>query len=146
MDVKKKKIATELIQEKFFGWSAQVAQEFYAVATRKADFKISDDTALEWLENLDVFPCQTIDVDLVKNAIVISARYRLSYWDSAILAAAEALGAPVVYSEDFNHGQSYGDIKVCNPFADLPQSGFHEEASQFRNDPAGRSARPNYRN
>jgi predicted nucleic acid-binding protein len=34
-------------------------------------------------------------------------RYRISYWDAAIVAAARALGARVLYSEDLNHGQDY---------------------------------------
>jgi predicted nucleic acid-binding protein len=142
MDARKKTIAAELIQEKFFGWSAQVAQEFYAVATRKAELKMSEDKALEWLENLEEFPCRDVDMALVKDAIVIASRYRLSYWDSAILAAAQALGAPVVYSEDFNHGQLYGEIKVCNPFLDVPQAGFHEEAAEPRSEFTRKFARP----
>ncbi|MGH9483108.1 MAG: hypothetical protein ACRD1L_13550 [Terriglobales bacterium] len=44
-------------------------------------------------------------------------RYAVSYWDAAILAAAEALGAHTVYSEDLNHGQRYGQVRVLNPFA-----------------------------
>lgn len=43
-------------------------------------------------------------------------RYQISYWDGAIIAAAEALGAPIVYSEDMSNGQSYGSVKVVNPF------------------------------
>lgn len=127
MDARKKTIASELIQETFFGLSAQVAQEFYTVATRKADFAMSNDKALEWLENFQEFPCQPIDMGLVKTAAVMAARYKLSYWDGAILAAADALGAPVLYSEDLNHGQSYGDVQVRNPFRDIPKSGFHED-------------------
>ena len=43
-------------------------------------------------------------------------RYQLSYWDGAIIAAAERLGARVLYSEDLNHGQTYGSVRVENPF------------------------------
>jgi predicted nucleic acid-binding protein len=34
-----------------------------------------------------------------------------------MLAAAEALGAETVYSEDLNTGQRYGRVRVVNPFA-----------------------------
>lgn len=129
MDARKKTIASELIQDTFFGLSAQVAQEFYVVATRKADFRMSDEKALEWLENFQEFPCLPIDMGLVKTAAVMASRYQISYWDGAILAAATALAAPVVYSEDLNHGQSYGDVRVCNPFQDLPKPGLHEDAA-----------------
>jgi predicted nucleic acid-binding protein len=43
-------------------------------------------------------------------------QYQLSYWDAAIIAAAEALGARDLYSEDMNHGQIYGSVRVINPF------------------------------
>ena len=57
----------------------------------------------------------------------MSARYGISYWDGAIVAAAEAIGAPVLYTEDLNHGQAYGTVTAINPFLDLPaQTGFHE--------------------
>ncbi len=146
MDAKKKMIAVELIEETFFGLSAQVAQEFYTVATRKADFKMSPDKALEWLENFQEFPCLPVDIGLVKTAALMASRYRLSYWDGAILAAAQALGAPIVYSEDLNHGQTYGDLQVRNPFRDLPQPGFHEDAAASQGEPALGTAKSDQRN
>ena len=49
-------------------------------------------------------------------AVELSELYRISYWDAAVLAAAEALGAHTVYSEDLNNGQQYGRVRVMNPF------------------------------
>ncbi|MEJ2116507.1 MAG: PIN domain-containing protein [Alphaproteobacteria bacterium] len=127
-DLTKKTIAIELIDEKDFGLSAQVLQEFYNVATRKADFRMLPSQALEWIENFEEFPCVPTDVGLVKTAAETSARYRISYWDGAIVAAAEALGASTLYSEDLNHGQTYGSVRVVNPFRDAQRHGFQEEA------------------
>lgn len=73
--------------------------------------------AMEWIEEWVVFPCQAIDHRLVRIAVELSERYTISYWDAAILAAAEALGAHTVYSEDLNDGQRYGRVQVVNPFA-----------------------------
>jgi predicted nucleic acid-binding protein len=56
------------------------------------------------------------DEVIVKRGIEISVRYQISYWDGAIIAAAEALGAKTLYSEDLSHGQTYGDVEVRNPF------------------------------
>jgi predicted nucleic acid-binding protein len=53
---------------------------------------------------------------LIEIAIELSWRYRISYWDGAILAAAERLGAEIVYTEDLSHGQTYGPVRVVNPF------------------------------
>jgi predicted nucleic acid-binding protein len=127
-DLEKKKIAIDLMAEKQCGLSVQVLQEFYTVATRKADFRMTPDKALEWVENLEAFPCLSTDIGLVKTAVETSVRYRTSYWDGAILAAARAMGAPVLYTEDLNHGQNYGGVRVCNPFKQWPPAaGFHEE-------------------
>ena len=62
-------------------------------------------------------PCQEIDHHLVRIAIELSERYAISYWDAAILAAAAAMGAHTLYSEDLNDGQQYGQVRVVNPFA-----------------------------
>jgi len=108
--------AQSLIASVNFGISTQVLQEFYVVATRKARIKMPPEIALEWMEQLDGRPCVVIDPDLVKLAAAISIRYQISYWDGAILAAAEALGADVVYSEDLQHSQKYRTLRVENPF------------------------------
>jgi predicted nucleic acid-binding protein len=140
-DARKKRIAAELIQEKSFALSVQVAQEFYVVATRKADFKMAPEKALEWLETLEEFPCLPLDMTIVRHAVYLSSRYAISYWDGAILAAAEASGAPVVYSEDLGHGQCYGQLRVCNPFLEEPSFGFHDAGAPFRPEgPAGAAA------
>ena len=35
------------------------------------------------------------------------------------LAAAEALGASTLYTEDLNDGQTYGAVRAVNPFKNL---------------------------
>jgi len=112
----KRQRALELIDSEDFGTSAQVLQEFFVTVVRKAARPLTPLEALEWIEQLTVFPCQAIDHQLVRIAIEISARFLISYWDAAILAAADALGAHTVYSEDLNDGQYYGRVQVVNPF------------------------------
>jgi len=51
-----------------------------------------------------------------RNAASISRRFGLSYWDSAILAAAQAMGCEIVLSEDMSFEQDYDGIRVVNPF------------------------------
>jgi predicted nucleic acid-binding protein len=112
----KREKAQALIASTNFGISTQVLQEFYVSVTRKAHIRMPPRIALEWMEQLDGRPCVTIDPDLVKLAAAISIRYQTSYWDGAILAAAEALGAEVVYTEDLQHNQKYSSVRVENPF------------------------------
>jgi predicted nucleic acid-binding protein len=113
----KREIARRILRDTDFGISVQVIQEFYVNATRKAHIAMSAEHALAWLAGLETRPCIDIDRDLFKVAAGVAVRYQISYWDGAIIAAAEALGAGTVYSEDLGHGQHYGDVVVVNPFA-----------------------------
>ncbi|MDZ7840128.1 MAG: PIN domain-containing protein [Gammaproteobacteria bacterium] len=110
--------ALALIESRDFALSAQVLQEFYVTVTRKLSVPLGPDEALAWIEQLETFPCVEIDAALVKIAAEVSERYRTSYWDGAILAAAAKCGVETVYSEDLNHGQRYGEVMVINPFAE----------------------------
>ena len=115
-DRKKRQVALSLIESVDFGISAQVLQEFFVTMTRKLRVRMSPDEALAWIENLEAFPCLPVDAALVNIAIETSVRYQISYWDAAILAAAQSLKARVLYSEDLSHGPLYGEIEVINPF------------------------------
>ena len=115
-DEPKRRRALDLIDSEEFGTSAQVLQEFYVTVVRKAADPLSAEQALEWIEQWAAFPCKAIDHQLVRIAIEQSERYAILYWDAAILAAAEALGAATVYSEDLSDGQRYGQVRVTNPF------------------------------
>ncbi len=118
-EAEKRERALHLLEEKHFGLSAQVLQEFYVTVTRKIAVPLAPAVALEWIEQLEVFPCVATDSALVKVAAEISERYRISYWDGAVVAAAEFLGAETLYSEDLNHGQRFGSVQVVNPFRTL---------------------------
>jgi predicted nucleic acid-binding protein len=115
-DEHKRKRAVELIETEDFGTSAQVLQEFFVTVVKKASHPLTPAKALEWLEQLAAFPCQPIDHQLVRIAVERSERFRISYWDAAIIAAAESLGAHTIYSEDLSHTQQYGRIRVLDPF------------------------------
>jgi predicted nucleic acid-binding protein len=112
----KHKRALELIGTREFGLSAQVLQEFYVTVVHKVRSPLSPADALEWIEQFEAFPCITVDGSLVKIAAEVSQRYRISYWDGAIIAAADLLAATTLYSEDLSHGQHYGSVRVLNPF------------------------------
>ena len=116
-DEPKRKRALELIESEDFGTSAQVLQEFFVTVVRKASRPLSAGQALDWIEQWAAFPCQAIDHQLVRIAIEQSERFAISYWDAAILVAAEALGTDMVYSEDLSDGRRYGRVRVVNPFS-----------------------------
>jgi len=116
-DEPKRRRALELIESEEFATSVQVLQEFYVTVVKKGVRPLPAQEALEWIEQLRAFPCQPVDRELVVIAVGLSERFRISYWDAAILAAAMAQGAGTVYSENLSHGQSYETVRVLNPFA-----------------------------
>jgi predicted nucleic acid-binding protein len=115
-DNAKREIAVRLIETTAIGLSAQVLQEFYVTVTRKLKPPLSHDEALDWFEELEVFPCAALDASLVFRGTEIAHEFKVSYWDGAIIAAAERLNAKTLYTEDLNHGQFYGTVQVINPF------------------------------
>ena len=120
-DAAKKEKALELIERADFGLSAQVLQEFYVTVTRKIAKPLAPDSAVVLLEQFKVFPTVQVDYPLIVSGIEASLAYGISYWDGTIVAAAAALGAPVLLTEDLNDGQSYGAVRVVNPFRDATQ-------------------------
>ena len=108
--------AAELMLTRRFSVSAQVLQEFFTTVTRKAAIALSPADAFAFIQALDPVPCVPTDRELVKRGIAIAAEFQISYWDGAVIAAAERLGATTLYTEDLNHGQRYGAVTVINPF------------------------------
>jgi predicted nucleic acid-binding protein len=62
------------------------------------------------------FRVQEISVLIMTGALEIRAAYRISYWDTAIVAAARALGCRELYSEDVSHGRDIEGVTIINPF------------------------------
>lgn len=115
-DAAKKARALDLVQRSDFGLSAQVLQEFYVAVTRKIRTPLAPDLAVALMDEYRVFPTVPTDYPLIVSAVELSLRYGISYWDAAIVAAAEVLEASTLYTEDLNHGQHYGQILAVNPF------------------------------
>jgi predicted nucleic acid-binding protein len=117
-DVEQEKFETahRIVLETNYGTSAQVLAEFYTNVTKKGAPPLTTEEADDWVRVIARKPCQPVDVRVVSSGIEIAKRYLISYWDGAILAAAERLGAHTIYTEDLNHGQIYGSVRVINPF------------------------------
>lgn len=115
-DRPKRVIAAGLLAADRFAISAQVLAEFYVNAVRKGRHGLSHEEAVAWIERLAEQPCAAVDPDLVRSGAALARRFRISYWDAAILAAAHDLGAETLVTEDLADGQRYGDVVVANPF------------------------------
>ena len=112
----KSRKALELIERCDFGLSAQVLQEFYVTVTRKIRRPLSPEAAVALLDEYRAFPTVPTDYALIVAAVELSLRHGISYWDAAIVAAAQTLDAPLLYTEDLAHGQRYGKVRAVNPF------------------------------
>lgn len=98
--------------------SAQVLQEFYVQATRatKPD-RLAHETAVNLVESWLRFRIVETTVPLVQQALATAARWRISYWDAAIVEAARRGDCPEVLSEELQAGMNFAGVTVRNPFA-----------------------------
>ncbi len=96
--------------------SVQVLSEFCDVASRKLGKSWSDLSRL--LESIETLCGRAIPLttELHNAAVAISARNRFRIYDSTIIAAAIAAKCAVLYSEDMQHGQVIGGVRIENPF------------------------------
>jgi predicted nucleic acid-binding protein len=115
----KKSLAREILDSRNFGISTQVLQEFYVTVTRKIKRRLQPREAVEFMDSIADRPILAADYKLVLRAIDFEARFGISYWDAAIVAAANELHAKILYTEDLNHEQFYGDVQAINPFVSL---------------------------
>lgn len=114
----KQAIALELLRAEDVVVSVQVLQEFYAQATRSSHpNRLLHDDAMQFIDTLPTEAIQDLTVEVFRRATALCQRYQISYWDAAIIAAAEMAGCDAVYSEDLNAEQDYDGTTVINPFA-----------------------------
>ena len=97
--------------------SFQVVQECLNTILRKAEIGLSTEQASQYLDAslaplLRVYP----SIPLYQRSLEIQSRYRFGFYDSLIVAAALEAGCTTLYSEDLQHGQIIGELRVENPF------------------------------
>lgn len=109
--------AIELLDSSDVVISVQVLQEFYVQATRPSRLDPLDhDLATAFIRKWRRFQVVETSVELLDTALDIAKRYRLSYWDAAILAAAAAANCDELMSEDLAHGSVLANVRIINPF------------------------------
>lgn len=95
--------------------STQVLQEYAAVALTK--LHQAPDVVQRQLRLLESFTVVPVSASIIRRTIEIYALFPTSYWDAAIIAAAESAGCDTICTEDLNPGQFYSGVRVVNPFA-----------------------------
>jgi len=107
--------ATDLLEEGGVV-SVQVLNEYSDIASRKLGFDW--DTISQALSVLETLCPRTVPLtlEMQREAIAIAARLRIRIYDAMIVAAALQSGCTVLYSEDLQHGQKIGNLRIENPF------------------------------
>jgi predicted nucleic acid-binding protein len=97
--------------------SFQVVQEFFNVALRRFERPMTVGEAEQYLAA--VFrPLLSVHSSpaLYGQALHLSERHRLAWYDSLIVAAAVQSDCAILYTEDLQHSQQIGDLRIVNPF------------------------------
>jgi predicted nucleic acid-binding protein len=94
--------------------SAQAMAEFYAALSRKLG--VAPAIAWQYVERYFAWSPQAVDEELLRRARDIEARYKLSWWDSMIVAAAQLQGCVLLLTEDLQDGAVFGAVTTRSPF------------------------------
>jgi predicted nucleic acid-binding protein len=112
----KQAIVRELIAGARLVLSSQVLSEFCVTVTRKLAQPLDPVRAGRAVADLCALPVRDVTANLVQEAIRRCAATPLSYWDALILETALDAGAATLLTEDLQHGQVVGTLRVHNPF------------------------------
>ena len=98
--------------------SYQVVQEFFNLALRKFEQPMTVAEA-EQYQSTVFRPLLAVQSSpaLISEALRLTTKHRLSWYDALIVAAAIEGGCGTLYSEDLQHGQRIGELRIENPFA-----------------------------
>jgi predicted nucleic acid-binding protein len=98
----------------------QVLNEIASVSTRKSSTFGEKDPFFR-IDAFSSFGTHPIGLETTIAARAIHLRYRFSWWDCLLLAAAVDLGCTHFLSEDLNDGQAIQGLTIVDPFAHSPE-------------------------
>ncbi len=96
--------------------SSQVISEFISICIQKHLLTIDEvvEASQAFMRALRFVPIQE---STITTALKLTKKYKYSYWDSLITAAALENDCSVLYSEDLQHGQLINNrLRITNPF------------------------------
>lgn len=120
-DERKRSISGRIVESGLQNNSAvisfQVVQETLYVVTRKLATPMTAEGARNFMEDV-LAPLWRVSPSLAlyNRALDVQARYRYSFYDSLIVAAALDAGCTRLYTEDLQDGQWIEGLRIENPF------------------------------
>ena len=124
--------------------SAQVLAEYYVTVTHKLRPRVPASDAWDDVESFLTWRPQAIDGALMQRARGIERRYRLSWWDSMVVAAAQLQDCALLLTEDLQDGAAFGSVTVRSPFTlavEEPRARYQSALAIQRHPPRGRPRR-----
>jgi predicted nucleic acid-binding protein len=113
----KRDVAAALLDRGDCVLSVQVLQEFYAQATHETrTAPLTHHDACEFIDAWRRFRTIQNTLDLFWSALELKAALNYSYWDCAVIAAAQAAGCEALYTEDMQHGRTIRGVRIVDPF------------------------------
>jgi predicted nucleic acid-binding protein len=109
---------SELWKSRLGRVSFQVLQEFYANVYRK--WPAAREQARAEVRNLLAWRPLAINFKIMEDAWIIQDRYRISFWDSLIVAAAKAASCRYLLTEDLQADEDFDGVVVVNPYRSDP--------------------------
>lgn len=94
--------------------SAQVLNEFSNIGLLKLKLAVSE--VREFVAMFSRIPNVPLAAAWTDRALQIKSRYGIQFFDSLILAAAEANGCDEILTEDLADGHVYCGVRAVNPF------------------------------
>jgi predicted nucleic acid-binding protein len=94
----------------------QVLSEFYVTLTRKLKPGMRGEDAWDDVQALLAWDPQPVDRELLSRARKVETRYRIGWWDSLIVAAAQLQDCTTLLTEDLQDSMVFDHVTVQNPF------------------------------
>jgi predicted nucleic acid-binding protein len=98
--------------------SYQVLQEFYWTGTRKWPEREAEIRAK--IEDLFDWHPVVVNQQVIEMGWEVLGRYKISFWDALIVAAAKVASCRYLLTEDLQEGQEINEVKIINPFRYRP--------------------------
>jgi predicted nucleic acid-binding protein len=110
-------ISLTILDDRDLAVSVHVLQEFYVQVTRptKTD-RITHEQATALIEAYLRFQVQETTLPLLRAALDAKERFRISYWDAAIVEAARLQSCGTLLTEELEDGRDYDGVVIENPF------------------------------
>jgi predicted nucleic acid-binding protein len=105
-----------LWRERLGRTSMQVLSEYYVNLRRKSAARIAAEEAWAGVARYLSWKPLPVDEALMLHAREVEQRWRLSWWDSMVVAAAQLQDCTLLLTEDLHDGASFGTLKVRSPF------------------------------